>query len=132
MTLPIPPCSGAAPSADPGAEKAWFRMDYLLPVVVTIVAVLGLVWRLFGRRSRSEVQEPAGDRLDTLAGWPPATTQILRTSERIAYSTLRLALPGYMILAQVPIARFDHGAEAKLVRRMDAAPRQPVRRPRRL
>ena len=58
------------------------------------------------RRSRSEVQLPSGDRLDTLAGWPPAPTQILRTSERIAYSTLRLALPGYMILAQVPIARF--------------------------
>ncbi len=59
-----------------------------------------------GGAGRSEVQEPAGDRLDTLAGWPPTPTQILRTSERIAYSTLRLALPGYMILAQVPIARF--------------------------
>ena len=81
-------------------------MDNLLPLTLAIVAVLLLMWWLVGRRGRSEVQEPEGDRLDTLAGWPPATTQILRTSERIAYSTLRLALPGYMILAQVPIARF--------------------------
>ena len=31
---------------------------------------------------------------------------MLRSSERLAFSTLKLALPGYMILAQVPIARF--------------------------
>ena len=81
-------------------------MDNLLTLSVAILAVLALVWWLVRRRGRSEVEAPAGDRLDTLAGWPPTPTQILRTSERIAYSTLRLALPGYMILAQVPIARF--------------------------
>jgi len=81
-------------------------MDNLLTLSVAILAVLALVWWLVRRRGRSEVEVPAGDRLDTLAGWPPTPTQILRTSERIAYSTLRLALPGYMILAQVPIARF--------------------------
>ena len=31
---------------------------------------------------------------------------MLRSSERLAFSTLKLALPGYMILAQVPMARF--------------------------
>ena len=81
-------------------------MDNLLTLSIAIVAVLALVWWLVRRRGRTEVEVPAGDRLDTLAGWPPTPTQILRTSERIAYSTLRLALPGYMILAQVPIARF--------------------------
>ena len=81
-------------------------MDNLLLLAVAIVAVLALVWWLVRRRGGSQIQEAAGDRLDTLAGWPPAPTQILRTSERIAYSTLRLALPGYMILAQVPLARF--------------------------
>ena len=55
-------------------------MDNLLPLTLAIVAVLLLMWWLVGRRGRSEVQEPEGDRLDTLAGWPPATTQILRTS----------------------------------------------------
>jgi hypothetical protein len=82
-------------------------MDTLLPLSIAIVAVLVAVWWLIRRRSRADLADgDSGDRLDTLAGWPPATTQILRTSERIAYSTLRLALPGYMILAQVPIARF--------------------------
>ena len=51
-------------------------------------------------------QEPTGERLDTLAGWPPEPTRILRSSERLAFSTLKLALPGYLILAQVPLARF--------------------------
>ena len=50
--------------------------------------------------------EPTGERLDTLAGWPPEPTRILRSSERLAFSTLKLALPGYLILAQVPLARF--------------------------
>jgi hypothetical protein len=81
-------------------------MENLLPLSIALVAVLALAWWLLRRRGRSEVEIAASDRSDTLAGWPPATTQILRTSERIAYSTLRLALPGYMLLAQVPIARF--------------------------
>ena len=51
-------------------------------------------------------QEPPAERLDTLAGWPPEPTRILRSSERLAFSTLKLALPGYLILAQVPLARF--------------------------
>ncbi|TXC66826.1 DUF2726 domain-containing protein [Piscinibacter aquaticus] len=36
----------------------------------------------------------------------PAATRILTSAERRAYSTLERALPGYMILAQVPLARF--------------------------
>ena len=54
-------------------------------------------------RHESEAPE---DRLDTLAAWPPEPTRVLRSQERLAFSTLKLALPGYMILAQVPIARF--------------------------
>ena len=81
-------------------------MENLLPISIALVVVLVLAWWLLRRRGRAEVDVASADRLDTLAGWPPAPTQILRTSERIAYSTLRLALPGYMILAQVPIARF--------------------------
>jgi hypothetical protein len=41
-----------------------------------------------------------------VAAWPPTATRILTTAERNAYSTLERALPGYMILAQVPLARF--------------------------
>ena len=40
------------------------------------------------------------ERMDTLAAWPPEATRVLRSAERIAFSTLKLALPGYMILAR--------------------------------
>ena len=81
-------------------------IDLTTLFVVLLAAALPLIW-WFGRRSAlaSTVASPE-DRLDTLIGWPPEPTRVLRKSERLAYSTLKLALPGYMILAQVPIARF--------------------------
>jgi hypothetical protein len=82
-------------------------MDTYLIVSIAIgaAAVLALWW-FSSRRVRPVDTMNAGDRLDTLIGWPPEATRILRTSERLAFSTLKLALPGYMILAQVPVARF--------------------------
>jgi hypothetical protein len=82
-------------------------MDTYLIFGVGIAAALLLYW--LSRRKRpvpNDTMMAEGDRLDTLIGWPPEATRVLRTSERLAYSTLKLALPGYMILAQVPIARF--------------------------
>jgi hypothetical protein len=74
-------------------------------IALAAAALLALWW--FGsRRARPLDSVDAGDRLDTLIGWPPEATRVLRTSERLAFSTLKLALPGYMILAQVPVARF--------------------------
>src|SRR6478672_13218738 len=78
------------------------------PIYVSVVALLcalPIVWWL-ARQSPLPRQEPTGERLDTLAGWPPEPTRILRSSERLAFSTLKLALPGYLVLAQVPLARF--------------------------
>jgi hypothetical protein len=70
------------------------------------VAAAALIYWLLRRRTTTPDTAATGDRIDTLIGWPPEATRILRTSERLAYSTLKLALPGYMILAQVPISRF--------------------------
>jgi hypothetical protein len=81
-------------------------MDTYL-IFASAIAVAVLVW--WWHRSRTAAtaaQEDPADRLDTLIGWPPEATRILRNTERLAYSTLKLALPGYMILAQVPISRF--------------------------
>ena len=78
---------------------------YLIFATVIAIAVLVWWWRR-GRSAAAEAQADPADRLDTLIGWPPEATRILRNSERLAYSTLKLALPGYMILAQVPISRF--------------------------
>lgn len=71
-----------------------------------VLAAIALIWWLARRQGPVVRQEQPAERLDTLAAWPPEPTRILRSSERLAFSTLKLALPGYMILAQVPIARF--------------------------
>jgi hypothetical protein len=81
-------------------------MDQVLYVsVVALLCALPIVWWL-AQKAPQPRQEQSGERLDTLAGWPPEPTRILRSSERLAFSTLKLALPGYLILAQVPLARF--------------------------
>jgi hypothetical protein len=80
-------------------------MDIYSIFGIAVAAAILIYW-LLRRRSTTPDATPPGDRIDTLIGWPPEATRILRTSERLAYSTLRLALPGYMILAQVPISRF--------------------------
>ncbi|MEP7302859.1 MAG: DUF2726 domain-containing protein [Caldimonas sp.] len=81
-------------------------MDPYLISVLALACALPLVWWLARRGNVPERQDTPTERLDTLQAWPPEPTRILRSSERLAYSTLKLALPGYMILAQVPIARF--------------------------
>lgn len=81
-------------------------IDLTTAFVILLASALPLVW-WFGRRSALAVRrEAVDDRLDTLLGWTPEPTRILRKPERLAFSTLKLALPGYMILSQVPIARF--------------------------
>jgi hypothetical protein len=81
-------------------------MDPYLISVLALACALPLVWWLARRTGPPERKELPAERMDTLAAWPPEPTRVLRSSERIAFSTLKLALPGYMILAQVPIARF--------------------------
>ncbi len=82
-------------------------MEPYLIGALALVAVLALAGWLYSRRATAvRSADSADDRLDTLAGWPPEATRILRNPERLAFSTLKLALPGYMVFAQMPIARF--------------------------
>lgn len=78
--------------------------DWALAALAVIVVLLAFV--LLRRRSRPNGRGAETNRLDTVASWPPTATRILTSAERMAYSTLERALPGYMILAQVPLARF--------------------------
>ncbi len=73
-----------------------------------MAVVLGAACRLRAARKRApgDKADAAGDRLDTVAAWPPKATRILTTAERQAYATLVRALPDYVVLAQVPLARF--------------------------
>lgn len=57
-------------------------------------------------RGRQQVARPAREALDTVQDWPPEPARVLTVQERQAYELLRRALPGYMVLAQVPLSRF--------------------------
>lgn len=78
--------------------------DWLVAVLAAIVVTLLVLVVLRRRGSSSRPNEER--RLDTVAAWPPTATRILTSAERQAYTTLERALPGHMILAQVPLARF--------------------------
>lgn len=80
-------------------------MSILQIALVAGACALLLAWWWLRRRS-AEAAVPAADRIDTLTGWPPQATRVLSTRERIAFGTLVRALPEYMVLAQVPLARF--------------------------
>ena len=80
-----------------------------LQIALGLVAVALLLAWLWIRRRGSEAEVEANapsERIDTLTGWPPQATRVLTSRERVAFSTLVRALPEYMVLAQVPMARF--------------------------
>lgn len=80
-------------------------MDSLrILLTALLVALLALLW--WFRRQSAAATDDGGDRLDTVADWPPTATRLLNSPERLAYKTLSRALPGHMILAKVPLARF--------------------------
>lgn len=80
-----------------------------LPVAwltVLFVALLLIGWWWRKRREAGNEAAQAGDRIDTLIGWPPQATRVLNHPERAAFALLVRALPDHMILAQVPLSRF--------------------------
>ena len=79
----------------------------LIATILAGLAVLaGVIW-YFARRSDPKRRTThSGDRLDTVADWPPTATRILTTPERQAHEVLLRALPEYLVFAQVPLARF--------------------------
>src|SRR5258706_15783400 len=80
-----------------------FQISLGLLAIVLLLAWWWLRQRGAGTASGSG---KAADRLDTVTGWPPQPTRVLSTQERLAFGTLSRGLPEYMILAQVPLARF--------------------------
>jgi hypothetical protein len=67
--------------------------------------ILGLLlwhrWQAGARQASSR-----RDALDTVQDWPPEAARVLTIAERRAYDLLRSALPGFLVLAQVPLSRF--------------------------
>ena len=75
--------------------------SFALPATVLLLLTL-LVMRLRQRPSPQQAREA----LDTVADWPPEPVRVLTISERQGYDVLRRAMPGFLVLAQVPLARF--------------------------
>jgi hypothetical protein len=59
------------------------------------------------RSRRPAAPAPQRDEgLDTISAWPPQAVRVMTLGERQAYEVLKRALPGYVILSQVPLSRF--------------------------
>jgi hypothetical protein len=74
-----------------------------------LLTLLGLRWRqrsAAGRGRRARDSQSARDALDTVADWEPTAARVLSITERQAYDTLKRAMPGFLVLAQVPLSRF--------------------------
>lgn len=77
--------------------------SFALPATALLLLTL-LVMRVRNRHSSS--RNAARDALDTVMGWPPEASRILTINERQAYDLLKRAMPGFLVLAQVPLSRF--------------------------
>ncbi len=75
-----------------------------LTVALLVLALGGWLW--WSRRAAQAASGQPEERLDTLAGWPPQSMRVLSVPERTVLNELARALPEYLVLAQVPIARF--------------------------
>jgi hypothetical protein len=75
--------------------------SFALPATLALILTWVLV-RVRQRSSRSDLR----DTIDTVVGWPPEAARVLTIDERHAYDLLKRAMPGFLILAQVPLSRF--------------------------
>ena len=69
------------------------------------IVLLAVLWRS-RRRVEAQNSGPTGDRLDTVAAWPPEATRLMTRHELAAFGILSRAFPDHIVLAQVPLARF--------------------------
>ena len=81
-------------------------MQELWPWVAVALLAGALAWTWRHRRRNARRRSRDAEAIDTLTGWPPEPVRVLTIGERQAYDLLRRALPGFLVMAQVPLARF--------------------------
>ncbi len=79
-----------------------FTTFALAATALLVLSIIALRQRLSSRRASRERR----DALDTVAAWPPEAARVLTITERQAYDLLKRAMPGYVVLGQVPLSRF--------------------------
>lgn len=80
-------------------------VSFALPATLLLLLTL-LVFRVRQRMSDRRARRDKREALDTVAGWPPEAARVLTITERQAYDLLKRSMPGYLVLGQVPLARF--------------------------
>ena len=80
---------------DPALGAALFAATALL---------LSVLW--LRRRAATPLPVAPDESLDTVQAWPPQAVRVMTLGERQAFEVLRRALPGHVVLAQVPLSRF--------------------------
>lgn len=85
-------------------------MNLLDPTTATaaFLGVAGLIaLAVWLRRRQATPQLVVPDEsMDTVQAWPPQAVRVMTLGERQAFEILRRALPGHVVLAQVPLSRF--------------------------
>ena len=79
-----------------------------LPAAALLLALLSLLGLFALRRRQRQAAAQAAQReaLDTVLSWPPESARVMTITERQSYELLKRALPGFMVLSQVPLSRF--------------------------
>jgi len=81
-------------------------MESLSSFAAALTLALLLTRLVMRCRSRQSAQSSRREALDTVADWPPEAARVLSITERQAYDLLKRAMPGYLVLGQVPLSRF--------------------------
>jgi hypothetical protein len=81
-------------------------MEFLPSLAAPLSLLLLLTWLVMRVRSRQQSHRQRREALDTVADWPPEAARVLSITERQAYDLLKRAMPGYLVLGQVPLSRF--------------------------
>jgi Protein of unknown function (DUF2726) len=81
------------------------QQPHWIAVASAAVAAI-LTWVLMRRRMPAGTVPQRDEGLDTIQAWPPQAVRVMTLGERQAYEVLKRALPGHVILSQVPLSRF--------------------------
>jgi Protein of unknown function (DUF2726) len=75
---------------------------------VALFGAVALLLSAFWLRRRYAAPQAAtpDESLDTVQAWPPQAVRVMTLGERQAFEILRRAMPGHVVLAQVPLSRF--------------------------
>jgi hypothetical protein len=83
-------------------------MEMLDPPHLSVLLALSvmLLGALLMRRRKPPQPLLRDESLDTVQAWPPQAVRVMTLGERQAFEVLRRALPGHVVLSQVPLSRF--------------------------